>query len=57
MLLLLDLEARGFTVRLNNDGTIVVQPGSQLTDEDRRQIRGWKPHLCALLDYTAPEVQ
>ena len=55
LLLGLDLERRGFLVRLDDDGTIVVQPGSRLTDEDRRQIRGWKPDLRALLTYQAPE--
>jgi hypothetical protein len=53
--LLLDLESRGFTV-FREDGDVVVLPGNQLTDDDCRQIRGWKPHLLALLDYPEPEV-
>jgi hypothetical protein len=55
LLLALDLEARGF--RLMPDGdSIVVAPFSQLTEDDQRQLRRWKLHVLALLEYRAPEV-
>jgi hypothetical protein len=54
LLLLLDLESRGFQLTVDDDGGIVIIPGSRLTDEDRRLVRGWKPHLIALLNYEAP---
>ena len=54
--LLLDLERRGFTL-FRDAGDVLVLPGNQLTRDDRRLIRGWKPHLLALLDYQAPAVQ
>ena len=53
--LLLDLEARGFVLSMDND-TLVVQPHGQLTPEDCAAIRRWKWHLLMLLDYTPPEV-
>ena len=56
LFVLLDLENRGFRLTVDEDGGIVVTPGSLLTDDDRRLIRGWKPHIRALLEYTPPEV-
>lgn len=53
-LLALELEARGFTVRRDGDA-LIVQPHDQLTADDCRRIRRWKPHLIALLEYRAPE--
>lgn len=56
MLLLLDLEARGF--RIARDGsTIKVGPASQLTDDDRDALKRWKPHVLALVDYQPEVVQ
>jgi hypothetical protein len=52
LLLLLDLEARGF--RATRDGDDLVQPGRDLTADDRTAIRRWKLHLLALLDYDPP---
>lgn len=55
LLLVLDLEARGF--RLVPDGDwIIVAPFSQLTDDEQQLLRRWKFHVLALLDYRAPEV-
>lgn len=55
VLLLLDLEARGF--RLNRDGDdIIVSPFSKLTAEDKAQIKLWKRFILALLSYEPPEV-
>lgn len=56
VLLLLDLEAKGFKVTRDGDD-IIVCPASQLSDDDKRQIKLWKRHCLVLLDYTPPEVQ
>ena len=50
-LLLLDLEARGFTLTREGDTVLVVMPPERLTPEDRSAIRRWKWHLLMLLDY------
>lgn len=50
--LILALEARGFTVSRDGD-TLVVEPPDRLTDEDCGVIRQWKHHLLLLLDYCA----
>jgi hypothetical protein len=55
LLLALDLEARGFRLEADGD-VIIITPYSRLTDEDRRQLTLWKPHVLALLGYHAPEV-
>jgi hypothetical protein len=56
VLLLLDLEARGF--KLSRDGDdILVCPFSKLTPNDRQQLKLWKRHVLALLDYEAQPVQ
>lgn len=44
------LEARGFRLEQDNT-TLVVQPHQKLTHEDCQQIRQWKSHLLALIDY------
>lgn len=49
--LLLDLEARGFSVTREQDTVLVVQPPGQLTPEDCASIKRWKWHLLGLLDY------
>lgn len=55
VLLLLDLEARGF--KLSRDGDdILVRPFSKLGDDDKRNLKLWKPHVLALIDYIAPEL-
>ena len=56
LLLLLDLEARGFTVARDGDD-LSVRPRAQLTDQDRARLRQWKPDVLALLDYEPPSVQ
>jgi hypothetical protein len=53
VVLLLGLEARGFSVRRDGDA-LVVQPYHQLTRDDCAAIRRWKAHLLALVDYEAP---
>jgi hypothetical protein len=50
ILLLLELEAKG--LRLSRDGDdILVSPASKLSDDDRKQLKLWKAHALALLDY------
>lgn len=57
-LLLLELEARGLTVKRDGE-MVIVTPKGHLTDADRDAIRKWKGHVLSLLDYIAspPEVQ
>jgi hypothetical protein len=55
MLLMLDLERRGFQFERDGDD-IIVRPFSHLTEADRIGLRRWKPQVLALLDYRAPEV-
>jgi hypothetical protein len=50
--LALDLEARGFTLEQDGD-TLIVQPYQRLTPGDCMQIRRWKYHLLAVLDYVS----
>lgn len=57
-LLVLELHARGF--KLSRDGDAIwVRPFSKLTDDDKSQLKLWRQHVLALLDYQAPmpEVQ
>ncbi len=55
MLLVWQLEARG--VHLHRDGDdIYVTPWSGVTEQDREELKRWKAHILALLDYEAPEV-
>ena len=50
VLLLLDMEAKGF--QLSRDGDdILIHPASKLCEDDRRQLKLWKRHALALLDY------
>jgi hypothetical protein len=48
--LLIGLERRGFTVRLEDD-KVSVAPGRALTDDERAAIRRWKLHLMALVEH------
>jgi hypothetical protein len=55
LLLLLDLERRGF--RFRRDGAnLVIRPFSQLTGPDVAALKLWKAHALELLDYVPPEV-
>jgi|KBSMisStandDraft_5_1062788.scaffolds.fasta_scaffold15276_6 hypothetical protein len=46
------LEARG--LHLGVDGDLLrVGPRDLLTDDDRAELRRWKPHLLAMLEYSA----
>jgi len=56
VLLLLELEARGFQLSRDDD-LIWVQPSSKLTDQDKAQLKLWKQHVLALLDYQAPATE
>jgi len=52
--LLQNLHDRGFDVRLDTDGRLLVTPGHKLTDDDRANIRHHLPTLKRLVscDYT-----
>jgi hypothetical protein len=50
VILLIDLEARGFKVTRAEDDICVV-PFSKLGDEDRQALKVWKPTILNLLDY------
>lgn len=52
-LLLLSLEARGFTLTDPDDGSLIVKPADQLTEDDRVAIRRWKYFLLSLIGYCA----
>jgi hypothetical protein len=56
-LLALQLEERGFAMRRLDNDVLSVQPHDQLTREDCANIRRWKLHLLAVVDYAPPEVQ
>lgn len=49
--LALDLESRGFTIDLDTDESLLVCPGSQLTDEDRLAILGCREDLKRIIRY------
>ena len=51
--LLLDLEARGFTLRVEATHALIVSPPAALTPADCSAIRRWKWHLVALLAWCA----
>lgn len=53
--LLLDLERRGFYLA-RDGGDVIIQPFSRLTDEDKADIRKWKPEVLTLLSYVAPDM-
>lgn len=51
VVLLLDLEARGFSFSRPGPDTLRVSPPGQLTEADRVAIIQAKPHLLALVSY------
>lgn len=52
------LEDRGFTLKRDADGYLVVAPRERLTSADFTAIRRHRNELLALLDYVPPvEVQ
>ena len=53
--LALDLESRGIRCSRKGDD-LIVEPASQLTDEDCAALRRWKHHMFAIIEYEAPEV-
>jgi hypothetical protein len=57
VVLLFELEDRGFTFARSGDDGLIVRPFSQLTEQDRAQIRRWKQHLLALLAYEPPAIE
>ena len=56
VLLLLDLESRGFDVSREDDA-ILIRPKGRLTDADRNALKRWRPHVLALLSYEPEAIQ
>jgi hypothetical protein len=56
--LVLDLEARGFSLTRDAEDVVTVRPASRLTAEDREALTRWREHVRALVRYSAapPEV-
>lgn len=52
-LLALDLESRGVQMAVDGD-QLVVSPRELVTEADIAQIRRWKSHLIAVVQYQAP---
>ena len=52
VVLLLDLESRGFTLTTEDRTTLVVSPPEKLTRLDCAALRRWKWHVLGLLAYT-----
>ena len=55
LVFLLDLEARGFTIRRDGND-LLIGPAVHLTPDDRAQVKRWKSHLLSIVDYQPPEV-
>lgn len=55
--LLLDLESRGFRVYTDNGTDVLVSPASKLQPNDVKNLKSWRTHVLALLQYQPPEVQ
>lgn len=56
VLLLLELEDRGFHVA-REGADLLVGPQGRLTDDDCRRISRWKLQLLALIDYRPPTLR
>jgi len=56
LLLVLRLEERG--VHLHRDGAdLRVRPWSQVSTDERAELKRWKAHVLALVDYVPTEAQ
>ena len=53
--LALDLEARGIPLATDADHRFIVPQDERLTADDLVNIQRWRAHLCAIVDYRAPE--
>jgi len=47
--LLWSLEQRGVSIRIDDDGLLVMKPMSKIPESDRKLIRRYKPHLLHLI--------
>jgi hypothetical protein len=59
VLLMFELQDRGFSLTREPGDVLRVQPWERLTRQDVQAIKRWKWHLLAIADYSAapPEVQ
>lgn len=55
VLLALDLERRGFQMRVDVHQEFCIEPPAALTDADVVAIRRWRRHLMAIVAYNADE--
>lgn len=54
LLLMVDLDLAGNKLSVEGERLVVAGPHNQkpdLSDEERAEIRKWKPHLMALVEY------
>lgn len=54
--LLFQLDGRGFELTRDGDD-LVIKPSRCLTRGEREQVRRWKRHLLALVEYEPPQMQ
>jgi hypothetical protein len=52
--LALDLERRGFHMRLDEHQQFEIEPHAALTESDRARIGRWRLHLAAVFGYQVP---
>jgi hypothetical protein len=55
--LAVDLEARGFQLRVDADQQFQVAPTAALTAADRAGIARWRLHLAAIVEYECPAAE
>ncbi len=53
----LDLERRGLTIRIDDDGGLLIGPRRHLTARDRVAIQGHRDQLVALVQHEPQVVQ
>ncbi|HXG73149.1 MAG TPA: hypothetical protein VNJ04_21355 [Gemmatimonadaceae bacterium] len=56
LVLVLDLERRGFTQTIDSEHRYQVEPRAGLTDADRVAIARWRHQLVIIVGYEPPEV-
>ncbi len=54
--LALNLEARGVTLRTDQDHQFVIPNDPRLSEPDHAAIQRWRHHLGAIVEYRVPEV-
>jgi hypothetical protein len=52
-----ELESRGFTLRAEPDGSLVVSPGGRLSSTERDWLRQYKNDLLAAIAYITAQCE